>query len=58
MLEYEQMVEEMTEELLKKEEENEEMLAKIVELEELNAIAEELNENQDNYVKELNEELV
>lgn len=51
------MVEEMTQELLKKEEENEELLERIRELEEYNAIAEELNENQEQYVKELNSDL-
>jgi hypothetical protein len=37
-----------------KEDEAEEMLQKICELEEVNALAEEMNENHENYVKELN----
>jgi hypothetical protein len=41
------MVEEMAEEIIKKEEENEALLEKIKELEEMNAVQEELNENQD-----------
>lgn len=57
MLEYEKMVEQMAQECVDKDREMEEMLQKIIELEEVNAIAEELNENQENYVKELNDEI-
>jgi hypothetical protein len=56
-LEYEKAFEEMAEELLKKEDENEELLEKIAELEELKQVQEELNENQEVYVKELNEDI-
>ena len=44
---YEKMVEEMAEEILKKEEDIEALQARITELEEMNAVQEELNENQD-----------
>ena len=41
------MVEEMTQEILKKEEENEDLINRIKELEEVNALADELNENNE-----------
>ena len=56
-LEYEKMVEEMAEEILKKEDEIEELKGQIEDLEENLAVQEELNEQQEDYMKELNEEI-
>jgi len=48
------MVEEMTQEILSKEEDVEHMAKRIAELEDMNQCAEELTENQEQYIKELN----
>jgi len=56
-LEYEQMVEEMAQEILKKEEEIEELNQKIRGLEEVLAIQEGYTENLEAYNQELHEEI-
>ena len=55
--EFEKMVEEMTEEILKKDDEIDQLQAQIKDLEENVAIQEELNENMDDHIKELTEEV-
>lgn len=56
-LEFENMIEEMAEEIMQKDDIIDEMNARIIDLEENIGIQEELNENQEQYIKELNEDI-
>ena len=56
-LEFENMIEEMAEEIMQKDDIIDEMNARIIDLEENIGIQEELNENQEQYITELNEDI-
>jgi|SanBayMetagenome_1026888.scaffolds.fasta_scaffold282397_1 hypothetical protein len=56
-LEFEKMVEEMAEEIIRKEDENELLQEKIKEIEETLAMQEEISENLEEQIRDMNEEL-
>jgi|688.fasta_scaffold2159827_1 hypothetical protein len=57
IVEYEHMVDEMVQEISKKDEENDELLSKIKQMEEEHRLLEELNTNLETFNKELNDDV-